>query len=154
MKILEKLRRKEISNNDIYDLVKKMNETMLEQGVKIVALDSNVKEFRCQKIKDLEDQVVDIKARKMNAYEKQIDNLKIQIESKDTVIAQQQEAIEKISKQKDKSEADLKEAKQQVKKLEKLVEKYKEDGIVLPKRVRGTTAPKQAVKETVRPVKN
>lgn len=154
MKLLEKLRKKEINNNEIYSLVQKLNDKLAEQNVKLEAYNQNIKELKCQKIKDLEDQVVDIKARKMNSYEKQISNLKMQIESKDTVIAQQQQAIEKVNKQREEAKAELKDVKQQVKKLEKTIDKYKENGIVIPKKVKGTKAPKQTLKETVRPVKN
>lgn len=95
--------------------------------IKIDAVKVLIKNLSNEREQRIEDMLVNMRANKIVEYDNQIKKLKSQIEDKDLVIDQQQDAIDKISKQKEEAKAKLNDAKQQIKKLEKEIEDLKSD---------------------------
>lgn len=89
MNLVEKIK-KQRTKESIYELLKRISDDVTMLDIKLDTYNQNVKEFRVDKIKALENQVVDIKARKIAEIDKTIE-----IKTNENKV--QQELIEKYA---------------------------------------------------------
>lgn len=119
------------SNEDIIDKIEDLEAKIDELKIKVESSNSN-------REKTLEEMAFNAKHERIKQYEDRIKSIKSESGCKDVVINQQQEDIEKYKKDLEENELLLKVANDKNKKLEKELQKLKDEGMVLPKRVRKT----------------